>query len=112
MRKINKIIIFVILILLIYNVTFAKYKLNHTFEIAKINIDNTPPNIHIQYVENDSFGIKVVIISDEEIKNIDGWNLINNTILEKEFWENVDFNIDIQDLEGNVTSVNILIQSL
>lgn len=101
-----------ILILLIYNATFAKYKLNHTFEVAKINIDNNPPNIQIQYVENDSFGIKVIITSDEEIKNVDGWNLISNTILEKEFWENVDLSLEIQDLEGNVTNANILIDNL
>lgn len=98
--------------MLICNDTFAKYKINHTFEVAKINIDNNPPNIQIQYVENDSFGIKVVINSDEEIKNVEGWNLINNSILERDFWENVDFSFEIQDLEGNVANVNILIDNL
>lgn len=113
MKKINKIIILLILlVILIYNLTFAEYKFNYVLDVANINIDNKPPNINIQYVENYSYGIKVILTSDEDIKNIEGWNLVNNNTLEKDFWENVDFNINIEDLEGNLASVNIIINTL
>lgn len=111
MKKINKLILLIILILLINKFVFAQYKFIKTLDIAKIDIDINPPIIEIQYVGNDSNGIKVILVSNEEIKSIEGWNLINNYTLEKDFWENVDYNINVEDLKGNQSSINIVINN-
>lgn len=113
MKKINKLkFIVIILFILINNIALAKYRFKYVLDVAEIVIDNNPPNINIQYVGNESNEIKVIIISDEKIKKIEGWNFINDYIQEKVFYENTDFNIDIEDLYDNVRTINILINTL
>lgn len=84
--------------------------------IIKIsNIDKIKPEINISYsiTEITNQDIIVTIIANEEIKEIEGWNLsTDKKELKKEFTSNTEENITISDLAGNTISDTIKISNV
>jgi len=72
-------------------------------------IDKTAPKLRTEYVENLDGSITVKIISDKQIRAIEGWNLSGNKLtLSKTYSVNKTETLTIFDLLGN--SVDITIQ--
>ncbi len=84
--------------------------------IIKINnIDKIKPEIKIDYsiTKITNQDIIVNITANEEIKEIDGWNLSNKkNVLTKKFSANAEENITISDLAGNKISDTIKISNI
>ena len=84
--------------------------------IIKINnIDKIKPEINVSYsiTELTNQDIIVTITANEEIKEIEGWNLsTDKKELKKEFTSNTEENITISDLAGNTISDTIKIGNI
>lgn len=84
--------------------------------IIKINnIDKIKPEINISYsiTELTNQNIIVTITANEEIKEIEGWNLsTDKKELKKKFTSNTEENITISDLAGNKISDTIKIGNI
>ena len=79
------------------------------------NIDKIGPNCLVEYstINPTNQDIEVVIKSDKEIMPVDGWILSgDNKQLTKIYTENVNENVSVEDLYGNVTVANILINNI
>ena len=105
-KKITICVISTYLILLFANTSiFAKYSIEEKILIAKIDIDKTSPEIQVDYIrkeQNNNISIIVQIQSNEEIEEVEGWNLSQDKKkLQKEYSSNTEENIKIQDLFGN-----------
>lgn len=105
-KKITICVISTYLILLFANTSiFAKYSIEEKILIAKIDIDKTSPEIQVDYIrkeQNNNISIIVQIQSNEEIEEVEGWNLSQDKKkLQKEYSSNTEENIKIQDLYGN-----------
>ena len=84
--------------------------------IIKINnIDKIKPELNISYsiTELTNQDIIVTITANEEIKEIEGWNLsTDKKELKKKFTSNTEENITISDLAGNTISDTIKIGNI
>ena len=74
---------------------------------TQIEIDNTKPQVIYSQKEIEDRKIEVSITANEKIRELEGWNIENNTILKKVFCNELTYNKKIQDLAGNSNSVNI-----
>ena len=77
-------------------------------------IDRTAPVVDTVYTpagtELVDTSVTVVITADEEIQEIDGWTLSEDKLtLTKEFTENKVEKLEIKDLAGNITEVEIVV---
>ena len=73
------------------------------------NIDKDSPIATVEYstVEPTNGNVTVTIRSNEEIKQVEGWELSTDKLsISKEFTENVNGNVNISDLIGNETTVS------
>lgn len=114
MKKIKLIISILVLctLLSINTQVYAKYTYNEIQEVARFNIDRTAPIVEVKYIDYNDY-IQVQITANEQIKQIEGWAINNeNTVLTKEYYENVDEQIRVYDIAGNYTDTNVSINSL
>ena len=84
-------------------------------EIVIENIDKTAPKIEVQYstTEITSGSVVVTLISDEELQELDGWELSQDKkSLTKEYKENTTETVVVYDLVSNATEVNISINNI
>lgn len=104
-----------LLIILLMPKVYAKY----TFDIYKVacnlNIDRTKANVRIEYSITESTNQNVVatIISNEPIQQIDGWNISEDgKELSREFETNIQQDIEVKDLAGNISIIQLDIQNI
>ena len=86
-----------------------------TTQIVVNNIDKTVPKATIKYstVNPTNQNVTVTIISDEEIQAVEGWKLDSSKkILTKEYAENGEETVEIKDLAGNKTTVNVKVANI
>ena len=76
-------------------------------EDLQIKIDNTNPQATYSQEKIEDGKIEATIIANEQIRNLDGWNLENKTILKKIFNNNLSYTTTIQDLAGNSSNVEV-----
>ena len=79
------------------------------------NIDKTAPNINVSYSTKDltKENVTVTITSNEELQNIEGWNLSSDKkTLTKEYTVNTKETITVKDIAGNETQVSIEITNI
>ena len=79
------------------------------------NIDKTAPTVNVSYSTKDltKENVTVTITSNEELQNIEGWNLSSDKkTLTKEYTENAKETVTIKDLAGNETQVSIEITNI
>lgn len=116
----HKILLIISIILIIstlfsISISLAKYVITQNIIIGNINIDNTKPEIEIIYSTREitKDNVKVKIIANEEIKNIEGWEIKENSKeITKEYKENTKEQIEICDLSGNIVIANIDINNI
>lgn len=82
------------------------------------NIDREAPVINddsITYKQISSSKVQVVITANESVQNIDGWNLNDNSVLTKMYYDNTDENgekVIVKDLAGNEKEVTINVNTI
>jgi len=118
MKKIIKISIFLIITLLALlgqTHIYAKYVINEVIPAIELNFDRTAPNITVNYSNREltNENITVTIVSDEEILEVEGWNISEDRkTLTKDFEENTTENIKVYDLAGNCTNIEVEITNI
>ena len=78
--------------------------------VLTVEYDNIKPNLTVDYGDTNGqiSEITVTITSDEEIKNIEGWNLSDNKRkLTKKYLKNTKEQLKVQDLVGNETNITV-----
>lgn len=116
--KFKKIIIFIIILVSISSIgsiCYAKYVFDYVEKVAEIYIDRTAPILKIEYsnqqVTNNE--VEVKIISNEEIKEVEGWQLSEDKRCLKNIYDtNIKDVIIIEDISGNKTNANIEINNI
>ena len=79
------------------------------------NIDKTAPTVNVTYSTKNltKENVTVTITSNEELQNIEGWNLSSDKkTLTKEYTVNTKETITVKDIAGNETQVNIEITNI
>ena len=82
---------------------------------ARVNwIDKEAPVLEIEYENiNDGKEVKVTIKSNEELLEVDGWELSEDRMsMSKTFSANENIVIEVSDLVGNVTEATINVESI
>lgn len=75
---------------------------------TKIVIDNTAPSGNLVEKIISDGKVNAIINLSEAIKNVDGWKMSeNNLAIEKEFTNNISYELPIEDYAGNETIVNV-----
>lgn len=75
---------------------------------TRILIDNIAPKCKFQEEKITNGKSKAIIDINEQIRNLDGWNLSSNKLkIEKEFTNNISYELPVVDYAGNQTMVNI-----
>lgn len=114
--KILVVTLLMILIVLISNKVFAKYVFETSqFLIIETNLDRTPPKLNISYstTQLTNGNVIVKITSNEKIRKIEGWKLSKDGLsITKEIETNTNQNIDVYDLAGNKSSINMNIENI
>lgn len=91
----------------------AGNKASTTIKIA--NIDKDMPDCTVEYSNTDETyePVQVTIKANEKIQEIEGWKLSQDEMsLTKTFTENTSQTIQIKDLVGNISNVNIKISNI
>ena len=88
---------------------------------SKFNVivDKTAPTATVSY-SNYSEGeyvptnkdVKVTLKSNEAIKNIDGWNKVDDKTFTKEYSENGEYTVTVEDLAGNTSTVTFTVKGI
>jgi len=89
------------------NVTKKKVKIT--------NIDKVAPTLKVTYSTKEltSNSVKATITSNEQIRQIKGWSISKDgKILSKTYIKNTNENIQVYDIAGNETKVNIKIENI
>lgn len=98
------------------NITVYDLTRNSTSVNLKIsNIDKTLPKVSVEYSNKNATNknVTVTLTANEKIKNTSGWNLSKDSKkLTKTFTTNTNHNINVYDLAGNKTTVNIKINNI
>lgn len=74
---------------------------------TKIEIDNTNPQATYSQNKVEKGKVEAIILSNEKIRELEGWNIEKNTILKKVFTNNLSYTTTIYDLAGNSENVEI-----
>ena len=89
---------------------------NETRANIKIdNIDKTAPNVSVRYstTEPTSEDVQVIITSNEELQDIDGWvKSDKGKMLTRTYTNNVEETITLKDIVGNEQNVEIVIRNI
>ena len=115
MKKIKISIVIFLIILCSSTYVFSKYDLNRKIQIAKIEIDCTPPKLQVDYstTEITEDDITVTIISNEELQEVEGFSLSNDKMtLTKTYSKNIEEKIEVKDLSGNITTQEITVSNI
>ena len=82
--------------------------------ISVTNIDREAPVIEVTYdpTQTTALGVTATITGDEELAELEGWTKVDATTLTKTYEDNITETIEVSDLAGNITSVNILIENI
>lgn len=116
--KFRKIIIATILLTLVIGIStkcYAKYVFDYIEKAVEVNVDRTPPILKVEYsnTEVTNTEIEVKIISNEEIKEIDGWEISEDKkTLSKIYETNINEFITVEDLSGNQSQAQIEISNI
>lgn len=116
--KFRKIIIAIILLTLMIGIStncYAKYVFDYVEKVAEIDVDRTPPVLKVEYsnTEVTNTEVEVKIIANEEIKEIEGWKLLEDKkTLSKIYETNINEVITIEDLSGNQSQAQIEINNI
>jgi len=97
------------------NSVWAKYVIEENIMVATIQIDRTAPNLEVSYSTKEltSENVEVIIKADEQIQQIDGWILQEDKkTLKREYIANVQEEIEVMDLSGNVTKTSIKVDNI
>ena len=90
------------------NKSFKDIYDNETEEImldVGIQIDNIPPQIEYNQQILDDGKVLVQIISNEPMRNIDGWDFEENKkVCTKKFISDINYNKTVKDLAGNISN--------
>lgn len=79
------------------------------------NIDKIAPECNVEYSQTEATknDVEVKIISNEEVQAIDGWNLSEDKkILSKKYTSNVNEEVIVTDLAGNIAQVKVEINNI
>lgn len=79
------------------------------------NIDKTGPNITVDYstTEKTNKPVTVTLNSDEKLQEVDGWTISSDAkSMQKEYSGNTTETIQVYDLLGNATTVNINVNNI
>ena len=88
-----------------------------TITIKINNIDKTAPTAKVTY-SNGDLGeatmnpVTVTLVASEPVKDLEGWNRVNETTFTKEYTKNGNYNVAIEDLVGNVTNVKFEVKGI
>lgn len=85
-----------------------------TVKVEVNNIDKLPPEVKVNYstTELTKEEIQVTLVSNEPLQGLEGWTLSEDKLtLDKGYRENVQEEIEIKDLLGNVQNVTITIEN-
>lgn len=76
--------------------------------------DETPPTATLEYdiVVPTAGNVVAKIIADEEILPIDGWNRIDSMTYTKSYSDNINEEVEIKDVSGNVALANVIITNI
>ena len=102
-------------ILTVKSTVSAKYVYNYTEKVAELEIDRTAPIITIEYSTKEPTNQNVIvkIISNEEVREVSGWTLLEDRkTLIKEYEKNEIEIVDIKDLSGNTIQEKIEINNI
>ncbi len=94
---------------------WAKYEIEQTYLVAKIQIDQTKPIVKVSYSTKTETTqeVEVEITTNEKIQKVEGWTLEENQkTLRKSYIENQKEEVKIQDLAGNITIVEIQVENI
>lgn len=114
-KQIGLIVLFLLSYLTFSSSVWAKYRIEEKFLIATIQIDRTRPNLSVQYSEEKITreNVIVTIIAEEEIQEVEGWQLKEDKkTLVKEYEKNTEEEIIVKDLAGNETKEKIIIKNI
>ena len=95
----------------VYDLAGNKTKVN----VEVNNIDKTAPNVQVNYstkaITNEN--ITVTLLANEEVQAIEGWNLLaDKKTLTKVYQENKTEEINVYDIAGNKTKVNVEVNNI
>lgn len=80
--------------------------------IAVTNIDKEPPQVHLDY-QNNNNQVIVTITSNEQLQQLEGWILAQDGLsLTKIYTENTVDVVDVMDLAGNIREVTVEVNTL
>jgi hypothetical protein len=85
----------------------------NTVQVAVASLvpdDTVPPTATVAYEESGT-AVTVTITADEDLREIPGWEKIDGKTYTKIYTQNVDETVEIQDLAGNTTTVQIAVAS-
>ena len=117
MKKIKLCFLFCFIFALYFSsIVWAKYETNQTYVAAILEIDRKSPVAEVIY-KTKKLGTNVVvevnIKANEILQNVEGWKLDQDKkILKKEYLKNEQEKIEIQDLAGNKTTINIKVDTI
>lgn len=74
-------------------------------------VDTTPPSATFMYSNNNGLSltkedVTVTLTANEAIKDITGWNRINQTTFSRVYSSNGKYSVIIEDLSGNTSELN------
>ncbi len=78
-------------------------------------MDKKAPTLSVKYstTQKTKDSIVVTMVSDEEVQNVEGWNLSSDKkTLTKTYTDNVDENVIVKDLLGNEATQKIVINNI
>lgn len=101
-------------LLSLYHTVLAKYEIVETRTIARLEIDRTSPIGKITYSKEEPTKENIVVTLEvnETIEELKGWTKIEENVWEKEYTENTNEKIVIQDLSGNQAEIPIVISNI
>ena len=88
---------------------------NEKITTHKIVIDTKKPEIKVSYSNKEMTNENVVVTltSDEKLQELNGWTLsADKKQLTKSYTKNIDTNVEVKDIAGNIAEVNILIENI
>ena len=78
------------------------------------NIDRTAPEVTATYSTKEltNGNVEVTLTTDEDVRSIEGFTKVDDRTYKKTFAKNTDINVDVFDIAGNKTVVNISITNI
>ena len=87
------------------------------YNVVKVkvaNIDKISPEVTVSYSTKETTydPVEVTLTADEDVQAIEGFTKVDSRTYKKTFAKNTDTNVDVYDLAGNKTVVNISITNI